>query len=542
MKKADKICLVMLAIVIFLSTLVLVGWYLNITLLKSIMPGFITMKANTALSLILLSLSGIFLLKEEFSNKKIFGIILSFVVVIFAVLTISQYLFKINLNIDEFFFWDTDGGKKWPPGRFAPITGISFIFLGTANILNAVNPIRFIKLNQGLVIITWIASLQALIGYMSGNTYTFGSAYYTQIALHTGICIIAISSVNLIKWSRDGYLRYLSGSGVAGRVGRKLLVCAIVVPPLINVVQLYLSRMDIFDADFGVLFRVVGIIIFFAWVAMTTGKYLDEVDEKRALAEELQIERTKELQRALMARDDLLSICSHELRTPISSMKLQTQFVKYQIEKGDPNALSPKKMLQIIEQSDQQLDRLTKLIENMLDFSRINSGKFVLSKEEFDLHGMLKNLLETFKAQLKANQCEINLSVESEVPVLVYWDQCRVEQLVTNLITNAMKYGGNRPIDIQVFQNTQSTGIKIRDHGMGILSVDFNRIFEPYERAISVSKISGLGLGLFISKKIVEAHGGSINVESVEGIGSTFTVLMPNKIKQNFGEHISYGI
>lgn len=540
MNKTHKISVFLLFLAILFGLLVLVGWKWDIQVLKSVFPSLISMKANTAVGLISLAIASYLLSLKETRIGKILGIMFAVFVLLLATLTLSEYLSGKNLKIDELLFLDSSSDKRWPPGRFAPITGINFIFIGTALLLHTINSSRFVKLTQGLVMIAWIASAQALIAYICGNTYSFGSAFYTQIALHTSVLFILITTANLLVWRNEGYLKHLSGDDVAGKVGRKLLLASVLIPPLINVVQIHGFKMNLYDEDFGVLIRVVGSIVFFAWMAMLTGRYLYEIDGQKTVALEAQRIRTEELQRALQARDDLLSICSHELRTPISSMKLQTQFIKHQMAKNDKNNFSSEKMAAIIEQSDRQLDRLTKLIEDMLDFSRINSGRFSLSKEEFDLHELIVTVIDNFKIQLKANQCEMILSVHSESPLMVYWDNHRIEQLVSNLLTNALKYGSRRPIEISLSQDLTTTSIQVRDQGMGIAPTDYKRIFEPYERAVSVSKISGLGLGLFISKKIAEAHGGCIEVQSLAGIGSTFTALIPTRTSDHFDGSLNY--
>ncbi len=528
MNKVHKISLSLLFITMLCGCLVLVGWEYNIDFFKSIVPGLISMKANTAVGLISLSIASFaFPFKNRYA--KSFGLVISFFVLIFATLTMIEYLFGLNFKIDEILYLDPYADTRWPRGRFAPITGVNFIFISCALILHEIDSKRFVKITQGFLIIAWIASAQALIGYISGNSYSFGSAFYTQMALHTSILFIMLTTATLLVWRHEGYLQHLSGDDVAGKVGRKLLLAAVIIPPLINFVQLHGIKLQLYDEDFGVLIRVVGTIVFFAWMAMTTGRYLYEVDGQRTVAIMAQKIRTEELQRALQARDELLSICSHELRTPISSMKLQTQFIKYQLEKNDPSVYSAEKVTALVEQSDRQLDRLTKLIEDMLDFSRINSGRFKLNIEEFDLHELVVNVLDTFKLQMQANQCALELNVDSEKPILVNWDSHRIEQLISNLLTNALKYGNHKPIEMRIAQGPLSTSIIVRDSGMGISQADHKRIFEPYERAISASKISGLGLGLYISKKIAEAHGGTIEVESLPGRGATFTAIIPNK-------------
>lgn len=535
MKGAQRISFNLLVFTIIVGLFVIAGWYSDNSILKSVFPGLISMKFNTALGLILLAISTYCFSFKDTKIYKIFGAIISIFVFSIAALTLGEYLFGKNFKIDEFIFLDLAAMKtKWPPGRMAPVTSINFIFISIAQLLHAANSKRFGKLSQSLVIIGWVIAFQAFIGYMSGITYAFGSAFYTQIAIHTSVLFIALTTALLLLWRNEGYLKNLSSNTISGKVGRKLLLAAVIVPPLINALQHQGQKANLYDTDFGVLIRVIGSVVFFSWIAMQTGRYLAETDEKRAVAEQAQKLRTEELQKALQARDDLLSICSHELRTPISSMKLQTQFIKRKIENHDQSGLSPEKMNQVIDQFDKQIDRLTRLIEEMLDFSRINSGTFTLSVEEFDLHTLVIDVLERFNLQLKSNHCKINVSIEK--PLMVKWDVFRIDQLLTNLLTNAIKYGGNKPIELRISKEetkqTSSVLIEIKDQGMGIASSDLERIFEPYERAISVNKISGLGLGLYISRRIVTAHGGTIQAKSSNGLGATFSVSIPT----NFSE------
>ena len=133
-----------------------------------------------------------------------------------------------------------------------------------------------------------VISFQGFIGYVCGVSYSFGSAFYTQIAVHTSVLFIALTTAVLVSWSDEGFMSALAGEGVAGRVGRKLLVYAVTVPPLVNLIQLEGAKLGWFDNDFGVLLRVVGNVVLSAWMAFQTGLYLSETDAKRALAEQAQ--------------------------------------------------------------------------------------------------------------------------------------------------------------------------------------------------------------------------------------------------------------
>jgi signal transduction histidine kinase len=161
----------------------------------------------------------------------------------------------------------------------------------------------------------------------------------------------------------------------------------------------------------------------------------------------------------------------------------------------------------------------------MLDISRISLGKLFLQLEEVDIGELVRDVIDRFDEQIKATGSSYRLIVEGSV--VGCWDHYRIEQVVTNLITNAMKYGEGKPIEISVAAHRDIALLTVRDQGLGIAQDNLDRIFQRFERAITVSSISGLGLGLYISKQIVEAHHGVIRVQSKLGEGSEFIVELP---------------
>jgi signal transduction histidine kinase len=174
---------------------------------------------------------------------------------------------------------------------------------------------------------------------------------------------------------------------------------------------------------------------------------------------------------------------------------------------------------------ERQLNRLIRLVEDMLDVSRISTGRITYSAEEFDLCELAKDVTSRYASQFEA--AGVTVRVEAPGPVIGKWDRYRLEQVIVNLLTNALKYGAGQPVEITVSKRPGYAVLAVRDHGLGIPAQDHARIFEQFERAVSGNSISGLGLGLFISRKIVEAHHGTIQVESKEGHGSTFIVELP---------------
>lgn len=233
-----------------------------------------------------------------------------------------------------------------------------------------------------------------------------------------------------------------------------------------------------------------------------------------------------ELVHAIRARDEFLSIASHELKTPLTSLKIQVQLRARALAKGDVSVFAPEALERTLSSDVRQVDRLMRLVDDILDVSRISTGRFALRiGEPVDLVASVRDVLERSAAALAAAGCQVAL--EAPAAVLGRWDRGRIEQAVLNLLTNAWKYGRGRPIHCVVRALEDRALLSVRDEGIGISAVDQKRIFQVFERAVSASEVSGLGLGLYITRRIVEAHQGSIRVESELGKGSTFTLELP---------------
>lgn len=225
--------------------------------------------------------------------------------------------------------------------------------------------------------------------------------------------------------------------------------------------------------------------------------------------------------------DEFLSIASHELKTPLTSLKLQAQVMLRALRRKDPDALTPEKITHLIKQIDHQSSRLNRLVDDMLDISRIKTGRLRIQKETTELSEIILEVVERLKPQFMEALGDLPKIIIKD-KVLINADRLRIEQVLTNLFTNAIRYGRNRPITIELKKDSQNAIITISDQGMGIAPENVNKIFNRFERAgVSASEVSGLGLGLFITKQIIEAHGGKISVESELNVGSTFTLTLP---------------
>jgi len=223
-------------------------------------------------------------------------------------------------------------------------------------------------------------------------------------------------------------------------------------------------------------------------------------------------------QEAIRVRDEFLSIASHELKTPLTSLALQADSLRAAAARGRvPEPIAHK--ADVIRRN---VDRLTRLITNLLDISRIGAGRLELELEELDLSELVREVAVRFEDELTRAGCELRL--DASAPVVGRWDRLRLDQVVTNLIANAVKYGPAKPIEVAVRAEGERAWLQVRDHGIGIPHEAQARIFERFERAVSDRHYGGFGLGLWIVRIIVDALGGTIAVESEPGNGATFTV------------------
>ncbi len=246
--------------------------------------------------------------------------------------------------------------------------------------------------------------------------------------------------------------------------------------------------------------------------------------EQEVLLKKLQATQN-ELEQAVRMRDDFMSIVAHEVRTPLNGLILETQLRKMHLARDNAAAFTLDKMHAMVDRDERQIKSLIRLIEDMLDISRIRTGKLSIRPSRFDLCQLVRGLLENFAPQVHAAESSVSLSAEDSVEG--EWDEFRIEQVISNLLTNALRYGAKSPIEVRVYRQDGEARVEVRDHGIGISEDNQKRIFQQFERVSGSPVAAGLGLGLFISEQIVAAHGGSITVQSQIGEGALFRVSLP---------------
>jgi PAS domain S-box-containing protein len=237
---------------------------------------------------------------------------------------------------------------------------------------------------------------------------------------------------------------------------------------------------------------------------------LADISEQRRLLDELRA--------AVRVRDDFLSCAGHELRTPLAALSAQLIGLK-------ELPLDDARRARKLDGAERQVSRLSTLVDELLDVSRIVHGKLRLERESVDLCAIVAEsaarLAEDF------TRGETALTIDATPPVTGRWDRLRIDLVITNLLTNALRYGEKRPVRVLVRQEGERALVSVEDHGLGIRPEDQERIFERFVRAVPTRQFGGLGVGLWVSRQIVDAHGGRLEVQSEAGAGSRFTVELP---------------
>ncbi|RKH57453.1 ATP-binding response regulator [Corallococcus llansteffanensis] len=237
----------------------------------------------------------------------------------------------------------------------------------------------------------------------------------------------------------------------------------------------------------------------------------------------LQLGRELTLKEAVQARDDFLSVASHELKTPLTGLKLQLEMLE--------RMLPAPVRAQVAERfagTRRQAQRLGTLVESLLDVSQVASGRLQLHRERTDVTALVADCLAQGREELQRAGCLVTF--EAQAGLLAEVDPVRLEQLVRNLLSNAAKYGASRPVTVRLGEAGPQLRLEVVDHGLGVKPEDRERIFGRFERAVSARRFGGLGLGLWVARQVVEAHGGRIAVTDTPGGGATFTVLLPRLV------------
>ncbi|MEO7161012.1 MAG: hybrid sensor histidine kinase/response regulator [Polaromonas sp.] len=246
--------------------------------------------------------------------------------------------------------------------------------------------------------------------------------------------------------------------------------------------------------------------------------------EQEALLAQLQTTQ-QELQKAVRMRDDFMSVVAHELLTPLNSLFLETQMRKLELDRDNPDLFQKTGLAEMFSRDQQQIQSMVELIDDILDVSRIQHKRLSVRPRSTELSSLVKRAVGQLSSQVAA--AGIPVTVQADQEIQGCWDEFRIQQVIINLLTNALRYGDGKPVSISLVAVPDGARIDVCDQGKGIAAGDQQRIFEQFERGADPISPDGFGLGLYISRQLVEAHGGSIELASKAGKGSVFSVTLP---------------
>lgn len=250
-----------------------------------------------------------------------------------------------------------------------------------------------------------------------------------------------------------------------------------------------------------------------------------DVTDRKKIEERARLYR--KAQAEVRERDEFLSIASHELRTPVTALQLQLQLQLLQRTAQRSIEQLPQLLEDKIEALERQTKRISILVNELLDVSRMRLGRLELRYELLDLVDLVRETVNHLRADLERSGSTLEIDLRG--PATGRYDRLRMEQVLTNLLVNAAKFGQGRPISVRVEADPVQARLSVADRGIGIDPEAQERVFDRFERAVASEHFGGLGLGLYIARQVVGAHGGEIRVESAPGVGSTFTVVLPRE-------------
>jgi signal transduction histidine kinase/CheY-like chemotaxis protein len=533
-----RIAVACAAATVLIAVLVLIGWALDLRVLKSILPSYITMKANTAVGLG--CLGGALILQARAHGVAAGAVsrTLALIAGLIAIATLAEYLAGVDLHIDELLFADPEGRSgHFPPGRLAPITATTFLLLALAIWTMGPSRPQADLLSQAATFVALLAATQALVGYAAGVTYSFGAAFYTQIALHTALALVLLCIALLCLRPHVGAMAVFLAATAGGAMARRLIVWAVLVPPLINALQLLGQRRGWYDADFGTLLRVLGNVVFFSLLVWRSANQLHGLDlrERKRLElarrETFELEeRNRRIQEANRLKSEFLANMSHELRTPLNAIIGFTQAVH-----DDEHVIGQAQRREFLGYVLTSAKHLLQLINDVLDLAKVESGKMEFHHEAVDLTKLVDEVRDVLRTLAARKRIEIQSQIDPAISQVVI-DPGKLKQVLYNYLSNALKFTPDEgrvvvramPEGEDAFRlEVDDTGPGIRDEDLGLLFVEFKQL-----EATLTKKHEGTGLGLALTRRIVEAQGGRVGVKSQIGRGSLFFAVLPRKPKE----------
>lgn len=516
--------------IITMGLAVIVGWIMNIPFLKTVFPGYVSMKINTA---ICFALSGIafFLLLQKNCNI-IYKSIAAFLIV-FGSASFLQDVFNYNLGIDQFFITDYDAINSGVihPGRTSPITMFSFSLLGYVFFIINSRNITLKKTALNLLFFITILSFVAILGYLFGVPSFYKHSYFSSMALHTALTFFILSIAVAFVHKNIGLSELFLSKKIGSIMARKIFPRIILAILLLGYLRMLLHQYKVITEEFGIALFTTSFIMVATYSIFSTAQMLNQIDVKRKEAERKLIFANKNLEKTVSSRTEYLlkqnkqlesftHMISHNLRSHVSNLNSLLYFYKEEENKDEKDFL--------IDQLEKTVNNLGTTLNDLLEIIRIKEDA-KKENERLSFEETFSKVKEIFERKIAETKAEI-ITDFSKAPEIDY-SPVYLESIIQNLLSNSLKYSSPERTPVIRFVTSivnDSIQLEVSDNGLGIDLIKYgsqvfglNKVFHSHPES--------KGVGLFITKAQIEGMGGEIHVHSEVNKGTTFTILFHSK-------------
>ncbi len=511
---------------------VLVGWALDLPVLKSVLPGAVTMKANTALGFVLGGLS--IALVPRGPASRLAGRSLAVATALLGALTLAQYVLQVDLGIDQLLFREPEGTVgTLSPGRMAPTSAVAFLLVGVSSWLARSR--RTASIAQALALLVGLLGTLSTTGYAYGATNLFGIGRYTQMAVLTAVLFVVLGLGILLLHPAEGLMRTVGSRTPGGWVLRRMFPTLLAVPLLIGWIGVWGTQRGHWNSPFAVSVVVELLLVVLTGITYWFATKLAESEEARQRAEgdrallQQQMDRTSRL----AAMGTLVAGVAHEINNPLAGVlsgqeTAQGILQQVQARARSDAGLDRVAMAGLLEEAKEALGdaqaggrRVARIVKDLTTFGRPDARR-----ARVHLADAVGAAMQWVSATV-AQQAAVEIDDQGAPDIVAAVGQ--IEQVLVNLVANAAHAtapGERGVITIRLGRGAPGMSrLEVVDRGTGMSPGTMQRVFNPFFTTRPVGK--GTGLGLAVSHAIVTAHGGTLTVESEIGKGSTFRIELP---------------
>lgn len=508
-------------LVIIIAVTVIIGWVYNISTLKSILPDYVNMNPPTATLFIF---CGTTLWLSNTTNR--FTQIVDFIslgIIVIAAIRLLGFNPRFDTGIDQYFFHNQLNGN-----RMAPNTAFDFLLTGISFFLfNRRFKYNFL-LSQICALLALSISLLAIIGYLYVDRSLYRLATFIPMALHTAVTFLLLTLGILFTSSQHGLMSVVMNKNVGGRISRILLPITLMLPIILGWLRIEGQRKGWYTFEFGTALLIIAIIVLFTLFIGALSWSMNRGDEKRKKAEQDMLIAKLEAEKAKKIQEQFLANMSHEIRTPINGVIGMTQLINV--------TQLTEEQREYVDLINESASNLLVIINDILEITKMRASKIVLEEVNYSVRDTARMLTKIFGLKAVQKGIALNCEIAAEVPAVLCGDPVRLNQILTNLINNAIKFTEKGEVTLRIStrkEDKENITLKfdVQDTGIGIPEEKLESIFESFTQASNETtrKYGGTGLGLTISKQLIELQGGEISLLSTAGKGSTFSFYLPMK-------------